>query len=317
MFHRVVPTEEMSDFGMRAFEITPEELRMVIEFFLSRGYDICSLDDLCDALTRNSAERKLIALTFDDGYKDTLSVAHPILKAYEAPFTVNVTWNYVERAAVKWDYLAEEIVRSHSEVIFDRPTGRMELDCSTQEKKRRSCDELQAALYQMADARSREHVEAFFGRYTRNIYDKTDELILDWPQIEEMARDPLVTIGAHSVNHYVLSRLDNSLATEEIRQSKAKLESRLGVEVRHFAYPYGRTHEAGPREFEIASQCGFRSGTTGMKGNLFEEHAGRLQALPRFCLGSNLRANHLSAIENGILPFLANKFRRIPASNPD
>jgi hypothetical protein len=47
-----------------------------------------------------------------------------------------------------------------------------------------------------------------------------------------------------------------------------------------------------------------------VKGNIFREHARQLQFLPRFCLGSNCSQPHLSAIANGSLALLANRFRR-------
>ena len=47
------------------------------------------------------------------------------------------------------------------------------------------------------------------------------------------------TIGSHTHSHPVLSALPTAEAVEEIRRSKACLESLLGRPVPHFAYPYG------------------------------------------------------------------------------
>ena len=313
MFHRVVPLEEMSQFGMSAFEITPQTLEMSINFFLERGYRVVSLDEMCDSLISDTDSSKFIVLTFDDGYKDTLTHAYPVLRAYDAPFTVNITVGYAERAAIKWDYLAEDVIHSHDTVAIDTCRGRVELDCSTPASKKQSCGMLQDILYEMSGFESSDGMKTFFSSYFRDVYHKTDELMLDWPQIEELARDPLVTIGAHSINHRVLSRLTRSVAEHEILCSRTMLESRLGVEVSHFAYPYGRLHEAGEREYETARQCGFRTGSTGIKGNIFSEHARHFVSLPRFCLGSNCTEGYLRTIANGSLPFLSNGFRRLPA----
>jgi peptidoglycan/xylan/chitin deacetylase (PgdA/CDA1 family) len=312
MFHRVVPPEETSPYGMAAFETTPQVLEKSVMYFLRRGYKVVSLDEMCDFLSRDVVAERFIVLTFDDGYKDTLTHAYPILKAYNAPFTINITWNYVERAIIKWDYLAEEIIAEHDTIVIGAGGERIELDCSTPDRKMESYGTLMEILYEMSDAGSVEEMKAFFNSYRRDIYAKTNELMLDWPQVEELARDPLVTIGAHSMNHFILSRLSDDQARDEIRLSKTRLEERLGEKVSHFAYPYGRAHEAGTREFEIVRQCGFRTGTTGEKGNIFKQHSHRLQSLPRFCLGSNCTEAHLSAIANGSLPFIANRFRRLP-----
>ena len=131
MFHRVVPPSEISPYGMAAFEITPQALEMLINFFLKRGYRIISLDEVCDSLARDAANDKFIVLTFDDGYKDTLTYAYPILRKYQAPFTVNITWNYAERTAIKWDYLAEDVISRHNTVEVGKFDGAVKLDCST------------------------------------------------------------------------------------------------------------------------------------------------------------------------------------------
>ena len=49
-----------------------------------------------------------------------------------------------------------------------------------------------------------------------------------------------VTIGAHTVNHYVLSTLESDEAEYEIVQSKSTLEEIIGRNVNVFAYPNGK-----------------------------------------------------------------------------
>ncbi len=63
--------------------------------------------------------------------------------------------------------------------------------------------------------------------------------------------------------------------------STAALETRLGVKVRHLAYPVGDATSAGRREFELARAIGFESAVTTSPGMLFSEHAARLTELPR------------------------------------
>ena len=41
---------------------------------------------------------------------------------------------------------------------------------------------------------------------------------------------------------------------------------RLGVVTRHFAFPYGRSGDCGPRDFELADEAGFGSAATTRKG---------------------------------------------------
>ena len=77
-----------------------------------------------------------------------------------------------------------------------------------------------------------------------------------------MARDPLVTIGAHTRGHYALARLGEERARVEITQSIARLEQQLGRPCRHFSYPYGDASAAGEREFRLAREAGVATAVT-------------------------------------------------------
>ena len=53
-----------------------------------------------------------------------------------------------------------------------------------------------------------------------------------------------------------------NLIKKEIISSGDRIEEILGIEVEHFAYPFGTVNEADTREFELAYRCGFRTALT-------------------------------------------------------
>ena len=62
--------------------------------------------------------------------------------------------------------------------------------------------------------------------------------MLGWRELTEMSRDN-VTIGAHTVTHVDLQRVDISEATSQIAKSKADIEEGIGQPICFFAYPFG------------------------------------------------------------------------------
>ena len=85
------------------------------------------------------------------------------------------------------------------------------------------------------------------------------DLCMDWQEIVDLAADPLVTIGAHTVNHMMLKKMANDAAVRaEMEMSRAVLEAALGKRPEHLAYPVGDPTSAGPREFRIAAELGFQ-----------------------------------------------------------
>ena len=58
-------------------------------------------------------------------------------------------------------------------------------------------------------------------------------------EVRALVRDGLVTIGAHTVTHPVLSELGVTACHREITESKFACEALIGAPVTAFAYPYG------------------------------------------------------------------------------
>ena len=61
---------------------------------------------------------------------------------------------------------------------------------------------------------------------------------LTWSQLGEAASTGLVTIGSHTHGHADLSRASEREAEQEMRRSKDLIEDRLGIECKHFAFPW-------------------------------------------------------------------------------
>jgi peptidoglycan/xylan/chitin deacetylase (PgdA/CDA1 family) len=86
--------------------------------------------------------------------------------------------------------------------------------------------------------------------------DEVDSM-MTWGQAIEMSRDG-VEIGAHTVNHPLLSYESDTTVDCELRVSKQVLEEKLGKKVRAFAYPNGDWDERVRRSVEHAGyECAF------------------------------------------------------------
>lgn len=71
------------------------------------------------------------------------------------------------------------------------------------------------------------------------------------------------SIGAHTVNHPHLTRIPIKEAREEIRASRAMLEDRFGVRIRHFCYPFG---DWSPAVRDAVADAGFETACTTKPG---------------------------------------------------
>jgi peptidoglycan/xylan/chitin deacetylase (PgdA/CDA1 family) len=94
-------------------------------------------------------------------------------------------------------------------------------------------------------------------------------------------------VGAHTQNHVNLKKVSSRIAHDEISKCRLDLESRLGVPVRHFCYPYGQYDN---NTIDLVKQAGFLTATT-VERRLARTSDDFLQ-LPRVFVG---RHNHLLA----------------------
>jgi peptidoglycan/xylan/chitin deacetylase (PgdA/CDA1 family) len=86
------------------------------------------------------------------------------------------------------------------------------------------------------------------------------------------------------------------------------------VRPQHLAYPVGDPTSAGPREFRIAAELGFKTAVTTRPGVLFTAHAKHLTALPRISLNGNFQQlRYVNVLMSGAATAMWNGLRRVDA----
>ncbi|MHA6692819.1 polysaccharide deacetylase family protein [Devosia sp. A449] len=282
--HRVLP-EAPADFSPNAIlQVRPDFLEYVIERVRDLDLDIVSLDEALERLASLVAGRKFVVLTFDDAYKDNLRHALPILQRQEAPFTLYVPTALVDGVGELWWQAIEDII-ARQEAIAMTSNGQTDyVDTRNTAQKQAAFDALYWQMRKMPEAERVQLVRSFATAYGYDLDQQCRDLIMDWQELRLFAGDPLCTIGAHTVHHYELAKLPLEQARSEIAQSADILLAQFGQRPAHFSYPLGGPLSAGPREFELARDLGFRSAVTTRPGGLYAHHAQTPHALPRISL---------------------------------
>lgn len=301
--HRVIPQTKMSRFNPY-LEITPEYLDVCLRYFQDHDYLIASLDDVYAIVAEGRGDgRKFVCFTLDDGYMDNYTYAYPEFKKHNAPFSVAITTGYQDGLAVNWWYLLEELLMDVQQLSVVDGDQRMELDCSGMARKYQS---YLAVLARGLSGNNYRFIDGIFEDYHFDARKRSAELILGWEQVAIMAKDPLVTMMAHTVNHYALNRLSPEEVVNEIKQSQEILESKIGKKVLYFAYPFGTREAVGKREFDIVKGLGFKMAFTTRDGFIYPLHRNHMECLPRIGLPNN---EDLDFITSGAKSALKNRFK--------
>ncbi len=314
--HHVRPPRADAFQPNRLLEVSPRFLDDVLASLRRANVDVITLDAMHRRLTECDFRRRFVCLTFDDGYRDNLHHALPILRKHGAPFTLYLPTSFPDRAGELWWLTLEAVIAKQSRIAptVDGEDRRYECD-STEAKYQlyehiywwlrslESEDELRAAVRELAS------------RYGVDDTAFCKDLCMTWSEIGEVAADPLATIGAHTVNHVMLRKASDDAVRNEMRQSAAVIEAALGERPEHFSYPVGDRTSAGPREFAIAAELGFKTAVTTRPGVLFPEHAVHFTALPRISLnGEYQRSRYAKVLMSGAATALWNRFRRVDAA---
>jgi peptidoglycan/xylan/chitin deacetylase (PgdA/CDA1 family) len=177
--------------------------------FLRRERRVVALAELVDEVARGrTPPAGTVCITFDDGYRDNLTLAAPILEKYRLPATLFLATGLVERAENQWSDTLHSLSR-------DRQLHAKLIEASHEER-----------MALLARFRSRQ---------------PPPRLTMDWDEARQLVRRyPMFEIGGHTRDHIDLSRHRGAAADAQIAGCAEDIERELGVRPRHFSFPYAR-----------------------------------------------------------------------------
>jgi peptidoglycan/xylan/chitin deacetylase (PgdA/CDA1 family) len=312
-FHRVIPASKNGVRFNLDLEITPAELENCLKYCLENDYQIISLDELHYFLKEKKGKppKRFALFTFDDGYVDTYHYAYPIFMKYEVPFSINISPGLIDREATVWWYLLENLLLHHQTLIVDGDREPITYKCGKRLEKYIAFRRLRQQVLTAEEPGHNNPLEQLFARYQVDAPSESASLLMTWDQVQNMSRNSLVTIAAHTDHHLPLSRLSEKEVREEIIGSREKIEQHIGKKVEHFAYPFGH-REAGRREFAIIKSLNFKTGITTRFGNIFPEHQHHLESLPSlYKIGTIAKDKFLDVFTSGAVSALAYKMKKV------
>ncbi len=203
--------------------------------FLGRHFEVVPLRVLIGRVRGGATSgRREIALTFDDGLRNNYTVAYPLLKRLGFSATFFLCPGLIEGQRWLWNHEARERLRALP--------GERRAELARAVSAPASDGETFVAWMRTLARTSREGVEDAIRLATPAFLPTPQQRarfdVMTWDDVADM--DPeMISVGAHTVTHPVLTSLDPGDVTRELQGSRQWLENRLGRPVEHFCYPYG------------------------------------------------------------------------------
>lgn len=277
VMHRVCRND---DTPLAPMFVTTGTLEIMLGALRAAGWEIVTLDDVRHRLQSGTkpGQKPFAVFTFDDGYLDNLTLALPVFRKFAAPFTVYLCTGFLDRTVDPWWASIDRLITDNDELTVAIPEiGEQRFSCRTRSEKAAAYSSLWSVLLP-ADARARQTLSDLYQRHQTTPAAEMNRIAMTWEQAAQLAKDPLVTVGAHTCAHPSLPKLSATEARREMQEGRDQLEQRLGIRVRHFAYPFGHL---GQREIRLARELNFDTATTTLSGNVFPVNTGELHCLPR------------------------------------
>lgn len=315
MLHRVSPITPDEFAPNAGLSVTPDYLDSVLLTVQEAELDIVTLDEACDRLEAGDPDRRFACFTLDDGYKDNLVHALPVFKRHNAPFTVYVPSDFPDGKGELWWVALEEVIAQNEQVTSPWESNAERISTATANEKNAAFDRLYAGLRKANEDTQRNMIRQLCKSHGLDLNALCRDLIMTWDEVRRLAAEPLATIGAHTVAHYAVAKLSDERTRQEMKDGADRLAKELGQWPAHLSFPYGDPESAGPRDFAIAAELGFKTAVTTRKGLLFPEHSQHLTALPRVSLNGAYQSEVFTKLYLSGAPFaLWNRFRRVDAA---
>jgi peptidoglycan/xylan/chitin deacetylase (PgdA/CDA1 family) len=316
MLHHVRPGRDAEFQPNRHLEVAPDFLRAMLAHLRSHDIDIITMDEVHRRLIERDFSRRFACFTLDDGYRDNRDFALPVMREFDAPFTVYVASDFAQGTGRLWWIALEMVIARASSIEAVIGGVATRFDTGTPAAKQAAFDRLHDWLRGLPGEHDiHREIGALCARHGVDEIAVCRDLCMSWDELKPFADDPLITIGAHSITHCNLAKQTEAVAGHEMAVSRMRIEEALQRPVLHLAYPYGDKIAAGVREFALARAAGFKTAVTTRPGMIFPESAEHLTALARVSLNGNYQdARILPVLTSGAATAMWNGFRRIDAA---
>jgi peptidoglycan/xylan/chitin deacetylase (PgdA/CDA1 family) len=296
-FHRAAPGDAWAGLPNREFYLDADFLDRLLTYLRTERWDVITLDEALHRAAAGDCGR-FVNISVDDTYRDTFEIVVPAFRRAGVPVTLFVTTGIPDGTLSLWGAGLEAILAENVTVAVPSGSEVATLHLTDAAQRR----QVFAALHAAWEATAPEETYRRF--CTLNGYDMAAlhrRHAMDWDMLAALRHDSCVEIGAHTMGHRRISTLEPAAAMAEIGGSRRRLEERLGIAIRHFAFPYGRAADCGPRDFALVREAGFASAATTRKGLVRCGRGFDPYALPRNALNGAHRqtvqaAFHLSGL---------------------
>lgn len=248
VYHRV------ADAGPDPFKLAVSPMNFMEQMaLLKSNYHVISMDQLLNGIREKSISERAVVITFDDGYRDNLLNAKPVLEKFDMPATI-----FISTANLGKPFWWDELAGFMDEL---EENNKLKQYCIDNFSITNNDQNWYLAVYRRlkflkppARQSEFEKIRALSVRHN----DLLNMRSMNTGEIKHITSRN-ITIGGHTVNHVPLSILSAEEQQREIFENKKQLEQIIQKPVLHFAFPFGQTKDISAGSINLLENAGYNS----------------------------------------------------------
>lgn len=237
-------------------------------YLKKKKYKFITLSDWVNQVENKiKVKDRYIILTFDDGFKNVVEQAYPIMKKYDAKGCFYVISDIIENEKLIWGDYIDVFIRNYTGSKFNFIFKDQELvySLNSESSIKRTIGDIKEKLKFLNNPERASHLKEFNKSNNIKNFAKVPKnyLIADWDDLKSLDKN-ILEIGGHSKTHTNLTTLNaENEFYEELFESKVKIEEKVNYPVIHLSYPIGFYNKI---VIDYAKKYGYLTGTTIIDG---------------------------------------------------
>jgi peptidoglycan/xylan/chitin deacetylase (PgdA/CDA1 family) len=239
-YHGVISSDRSAEPSLYGNTVSATEFAAQLDL-LGRWFEFVDLAGAARWLREGERRAKPpVLITFDDGYRNNLTLAAPILQKAGAPAVFFLATGYIGTDRLLWPLeLEARLMQAHP--------GNLALI----QERRRFCKSA-------PDAERLRYLEQLRQSTTldRSRVDREMNDFMSWDEVRTLAALGF-DLGSHTVEHPILSRLEPADLERELTASRARIAAETGREISSIAYPNGGAADYNAAVCAAAARAGY------------------------------------------------------------
>lgn len=252
LFHRVNPERD------KLWDPMSVQLFEKCISYISKKYEVVQFEELVFS-NKYINHKKIATIMFDDGYKDNIDFALPILKKHNIKASFYIVTECIDKNIPTWTHILEHLFQYTSiadiEINFDFLPQELKIhNLGSHEERLGYISKLKPFLKTISHEKRQMVLDRVIETYNDIAFPK---LMMNWEDLRKLQEDGHY-IGSHTVTHCMLGTMNNENdITSELLLSGKRIEEELGYFPITISYPVGSFNKTTK---ELAKKAGYKIG---------------------------------------------------------